>query len=220
MAKLRGVSLVLVTTLLATSLAGCSSDNKCFVNDNHAHMYVSDAGLVRYVVSERNSVDGYDKSYNYRVISDDEKSLYEFIGKKDLLRIDENMDMISAQQDLNKPFTIYEYTYYSYSRAGSSTNYAWTNDPEHDSLTGKEKDVHFIYQAFSIDKDEDGNYILVPSPLAEDITEVMADFPYIRNDYFMAVDKNNVGVKYQDDLANKKTENKGTDGGKALKKTY
>lgn len=220
MAKLRGVSLVLVTTLLATSLGGCSSDNKCYVPDNHAHMYVSDTGLVRYVVSEKKSIDGYDKSYNYRVFSEDESSLYDFIGKKGLHRIDENMDIISAQQDLNQPFTIYEYSFYSYSRAGSSTHYDWTNDPEHDGLTGKEKAVHFIYQAFSIDKDENGNYVLTPSPLAEDITEIMTDYPYIMEDYFKAVDKNNVGVDFQDDLAAKKAENKDNDCGKALQKTY
>ncbi len=220
MAKLKGLSLVLVTTLFVTSLGGCSSDNKCFVNDKHAHMYVSDDGLIRYVMSEKNNVDGYNKSYNYRVISQDESSLYEFIGKKELLRIDENMDIISAQQDLNKPFTIYEYTYRSFSRVGSSVCYAWTNDPEQDDLTGEEKEVHFIYQAFSIDKDENGNYVLIPSPLVEDITEVMTDFPYIMADYFMAVDKNNVGVSFYDDLADKKFENKDNDEGKELKKTY
>ncbi len=221
MIKLKGLPLVLVTTLLATGLSACSSGNKCYVNDNHAHMYVSDDGLIKYVISEKDKLNGYSKSYNYREIGDDETSLYEFMYRSGLHRIDDNMDQISMQQDLNKLLTIYEYTYYSYVRAGSSIHYDWTNDPEHDNLTGEEKEVHYIYQAFSIDKDENGDYVLVPSPLVEDIADVMTDFPYIMDNYFMAVDKNNVAVSFHDDLAAKKAENK--DNGeedKTLKKTY
>lgn len=222
MVELKGIPLVLVASILATSLTGCTSNKrKCEVIDTHAHMYVNDEGLVRYVISEKNTLDGYEKSYNYREVSEKESSLYDFMKKNGLLRIDENMDIVLAKQDLNKPFTIYEYSYYSFSRVGSSTHYSWTNDSEHDKLTGKEKDIHYIYQAFRIDKDENGNYILVPSPLVEDINEVSEDYPYIRDNYYIAVDNNNIGVDYQDDLKSKKAEVKETSTvDKTLKKTY
>lgn len=221
MISLRGVSLILAGSVLASALSGCSTNKiECEESKRHVHMYVNDDGLVKYLESESVIVDGYNKSYNYREISDDESSLYEFMKKKGLLRIDENIDLILEQQELNQPFTIYEYKFTTFSRAGSSTRYIWTNDPEHENLTGKEKEAHYIYQAYNIVKDENGKYMLVPSPLVEDISEVMGEYPYIKENYYAVVDKYNVDVDYQDDLKDKKVEIKSTSKeDKTLKKT-
>lgn len=83
-----------------------------------------------------------------------------------------------------------------------------------------QKEAHYIYQAYNIAKDENGKYMLVPSPLSEDICDVMYEYPYIKENYYAVVDKYNVDVDYQDDLKDKKLETKSTSKeDKTLKKT-
>ncbi len=211
MKGLKGISIVMMSSLLVTGLSACASDNKkCYVSGNHAHMYVSDDGLVRYIMSEKGIVDGYRKSCDYKEIDEDDIALYRFMQKKGISRIDDNIDQINMQQTLNKPFTIYEYIRSAHLRVTlpgePNVTYAWTNDPEHRFLTGEEKEVHFIYQAFDIVEDGYGNYVLVSSPFVEDITEIMDDYPYIMDDYYTAVDENNVVVSFNDDLKARKQE--------------
>lgn len=216
MISLRCSSLVLASTLAATCITGCSNSKlaKCEIPNMHAHVYVNDEGYIRYVESELLEYENYKRSYNYREITKEESKLYRFLDLKDLFRIDENIDLVLAQQEQNQPFTVYEY--YSPVQIitpSGLTNYNWTNDPEYDNLTGKEKEVHYIYQAFNLKKDRRGSYSLNPSPLVEDITEVMEEYPYIRTNYFMAVDEYNVDVIFNDDLSKKEQDSK------TLKKT-
>lgn len=214
--KRRGTALLLAGTLTAICLSGCS-DSNCEIPNRHIHMFVNDEGYIRYIESEKDSVDNYLKSYNTREITGEEGSLYKFLNKKGLFRIDENIDLILSQQESNKEFTAYEYSKSELTVVGkiisSTTNYYWTNDPDHESLTGKEEDVHYIYQAYKVEKDHNGKYQLVPSPLVEDITEVMDEYPYVREEFYIMVDKNNVGIKVDDDLAEKVHDEK------TLKKT-
>lgn len=209
--KRRGAALLLVGTLSLTSLSGCSRA-ECDILNYHAHMYVNEEGYVRYIRSEREELEGYRRSYNSREIAGEDIKLYNFSYNNGLLRIDENIELILAQQEKNTSFTAYEYSKSELTSFGkmisSTTNYYWTNDPNHDSLTGKEEQVHYIYQAYRIEQDENGSYFLVPAPIVEDITEVMEEYPYIKEDYFIPVDKNNIGIKVEDDLAKKVEDDK------------
>ena len=80
MMKLKGTSLVLVGTLLASSLTGCSSNDKCDISFKHAHMYVNEDGYVRYIESEKNEVKGCLRSYKYEEIDEEESKLYKFLN--------------------------------------------------------------------------------------------------------------------------------------------
>lgn len=200
--KRRGTVMLLAGTLAVTCLTGCTKKADCEIPNKHAHMYVNDEGYIRYVESEKVEYEGYKRSYNHRDLTQEESQLSVFLDTKDLIRIDENIDLVLAQQEQNQPLTVYEYYVTTYSRAGSSTSYYWTNDPEHVCLTGKEKEVHYIYQAYKVEI-EDGKYIVVPSELVEDITDVMEEFSYIREGFFIPVDEYNIDVKFNDDLAKK-----------------
>lgn len=214
MISLRCSSLVLAGTLAATCLSGCSNSEsaKCEIPNMHVHAYVNDEGYIRYVEHEFLEYEKYKRSYNYREITEEESKLYRFLDSKDLFRIDDNIDLVLSQQEQNKNLTVYEYSDSIFSGT-KVTSYYWTNDPNHDNLTGEEKEVHYIYQAFNLKKDHRGNYFLNPSPLVDDITEVMEEYPYIRTNYYMAVDEYNVDVQFIDDLSKKEQDSK------TLKKT-
>ncbi len=206
--KRRGTALLIVGTLAVSSLTGCGKKADCEIPNRHAHMYVNDDGYVRYIESEKIEFDDYNRSYNYIDLTEEESQFYNILISKDMFRIDDNIDLILAQQEQNRSFMIYEYSYNTNSRVGSSTSYYWTNDPEHEDLTGKEKEVHYIYQAYNVKKDEDGKFIVYPSPIVEDIMEVMEEYPYIRENYYVAVDEYNVAVKFSDDLSKKAQDDK------------
>lgn len=200
MMKLKGTSLVLVGTLLASSLTGCSSNDKCDISFKHAHMYVNEDGYVRYIESEKNEVKGCLRSYKYEEIDEEESKLYKFLNSKGLFRIDENLDLVLAQQEANKDFNIYEYSYLFFIKAFPYTGYSWTNDPNRTDLTGEIKECHYVYQAYNIVVDERGKYVLVPSEKVTDLTTVMEDYPYIKIEYYKAVDKDGIEVSYDDDV--------------------
>lgn len=208
--KRRGTAFLLAGTLSVACLTGCVDEVNCEIPTTHAHMFVNEDGYIRYVISERKSFEGYNRSYNSVELNEEEVTLYGFLDTKDLIRIDDNIDLVLAQQEMNKPFTAYEYSETVLTSVGrvisSTTKYNWTNNPQHGNLTGKELQVHYIYQAYNVKKGEDGKYVLVPSPLVEDITEVMEDYPYIRTNYYILVDEYNVDVKIEDMIDLKELE--------------
>lgn len=202
MISLRGTSLVLVGSLLIGGLTSCGLNVKCELPNKHAHMYVNEDGYVRYIASEDSSYDGYARSYNYRELSEEDSQLYKFLNRNGLLRIDENIDLILEQQERNMPFIAYEYAKTELASVGralfTTTRYYWTYDSEATNLTGKEKEVHYLYQAYKVEKNEKGKYILVSSDMVEDITEVMEDYPYVKRDYYVVADEHNVKVDVTD----------------------
>ena len=209
--KRRGTALVLASALAVSCLSGCSND-KCEIPIRHTHKYVNEEGYIRYIESEKNSIDGYLRSYDNREITDEESSLYKFLNKKGLIRIDENIELLLIQQEVRIPFTAYEYSEVELTSVGKvislTTNYYFTNDPEHENLTGKEVEIHYIYQAYKVEKDYNGKYQLIPSPLVEDILEVMDEYPYVKEEFYIMVDKNNVGIEVSDDLSKKVQDDK------------
>lgn len=196
---LKGVALVLVLTTATTSLAGCSKKSDCSIDTYHAHKYVDDEGYVRYIDKEYISYEGYDWTDEYVELSENEKDLYKFFDKKNLLKIDDNLDVILSQQEKNCDYIEYRYSYtymmpiphvmrsgktsITYFTYIPTTHHSWTTDPNHSRLTGEQRVCHHVYTAYKVEKDENGDYVLIPSSEVDDITIVMDEYPYIKKDY-------------------------------------
>ncbi len=205
MISLRGVALALVTTAMVGCLAGCGDKAECSIEGNHAHLYTDKNGYVRYIDKEDLEYEGFSRSDEYVAFADEEKDFYKFLDKRNLIKIEDNIDVIKAQQEQNKDYLEYRYSYiflqpippyYTYI---SVTHHSWTSDPNHSDLTGEQRLCHYVYTAYKIEKDEHGKYVLIPSDSVDDITTVMDEYPYIICDNFSkVVDIDGAEVDYED----------------------
>ena len=209
---LKGVALSLVLVSPFT-LNGCSETAECNVDSNHAHMYKNDSGYVRYIEDERLRYDGYDRNNNYISIEGKE-DLYDFLTKKDLMRIDDNLEVIKKAQEKQIEYIEYRYKYtymqpipYTKKVGNISTTqfhyipvtrYSWTNDPNHSRLTGETRTCHYTYVAYKVEKNEKGKYVLIPSEHVDDLTTVMDKYPYIKQNDSTIVTVNGKKADYED----------------------
>jgi hypothetical protein len=209
---LRGVAIALALST-PFALTGCSKKADCDVSGSHAHLYKNESGYVRYIDKEYLSYEGYERSNEYIPI-EGEESLYKFLDKKDLMRIDDNLELIQQVQESNEDYTEYRYKYtymqpiphimrtgktttvfYTYI---SHTRYSWTSDPNHSRLTGETRLCHHMYVAYKVEQDENGKYVLIPSPDVEDLTTVMDEYPYIKKTYIKIVTSDGKEASYED----------------------
>ena len=209
---LKGVAfaLVLVSPL---ALTGCGKEAECLVEESHAHMYRSILGYVRYIEDEHLRHEGYDRLDSYINIEGQEE-LYKFLDKKDLMRIDDNLELIKSVQDNNVDYTEYRYKYTfmqpipHVTRVGKvtttfftyipHTRYSWTSNPNHSRLTGETRNCHYVYYAYKVEKNENGKYVLVRSPYTSDLTTIMDEYPYIENNYYTIVNSEGKAIDYED----------------------
>ena len=204
MLNLRGVALALVVSTATTGLAGCGKKSDCSIDEYHAHKYVDEDGYIRYIDKEYLSYDGYDWSEDYVSLSKDQRKLYDFLDEKKLLKIEDNLDNIMKKQEENVDFIEYRYEYdyllpipqtttignvtsvsYIYVL---TTHHSWTTDPNHKGLTGEQRLCHYVYEAYKIEKDDKGKFVLIPSSEVDDLTTVMDEYPYIKEKYYKTVD--------------------------------
>lgn len=204
MISLRGVSLVLVSGLLVGGLTGCGKKAECDIRGNHAHLYTNDAGYVRYIDKEYLSYEGYTRSDEYIPIDQSEVDLYKFLDKKDLMKLDDNIDLVHTIQNSNQDYIEYRYKYFwlmpipHYVSNGKSTSvfftyipmpaYSWTSDPNHGMLTGEQRRCHYVYQACKVEKDEEGNYVVLTSSYVDNLDELNGEYPYIHKVFAKVVD--------------------------------
>ena len=170
----RGIPLVLATTL-SIGLAGCGEKAECDVPESHAHLYVNEEGFSRYLEKEYLEYEGYTRCDDYISINKNDAEFLKFLDKKDLLKIDDNIETIQNIESENQDYIEYRYAYtylmpiphyhsngktsyvtYSYI---PTTHYSWTSNPNHSRLTGEQRRCHHVYQACNIVKDEKGKYV-------------------------------------------------------------
>ena len=199
--------------VLMTSMTACGKKADCNVSGSHAHLYKNEKGYVRYIDKEYLTYEGYSRNEEYKDIEGSEE-LYKFLDKKDLMRIDDNLDLLLAVQGTNNDYTEYRYrytymqpiphfrkigkvssVYYTYI---PQTRYSWTSDPNHSRLTGETRLCHHVYVAYKIERDDKGKYVLIPSPQVDDITTVMDEYPYISKKYCMVVTIDGKEADYED----------------------
>ncbi len=195
----RGVALALAV-ISATTLSGCGKKADCDISSNHLHKYVNTEGYIRYIDKEYLKYEGYEWTSDYVEATKEDIETRELMDKKDLLRIDENLETIQNMQQANSDFLEYRYSYiflqpipHMFSNGKTTytmftyipvTHYSWTSDSEHSNLTGEKRLCHYMYRAYKIEIDEKGKEVLIPSDYIDDITKVMDEYPYIKKDYY------------------------------------
>lgn len=204
------LALALVTPMMLT---GCSKKADCAVTVPHAHLYTNEAGYDRYVPKENLRFEGYDRQEEYISIEGQE-DLYKFLTKKDLLRIDDNLDIVKSTQDQQEDYIEYRYkyrymqpiphtmkvgktttTYFTYI---PQTRYSWTSDPNHSNLTGETRLCHYVYVGYKVEKNEKGKYVLVESPAVDDLTTIMDEYPYFKKKFYYVVTSDGKEADYED----------------------
>lgn len=197
---------LIVVNLVAFS--GRAQDVPCDVPDNHAHYYVNDENIGRYVVSEKSSVSGLSRLDDYIVVNEEDMELLDFLNKNDLYNIDNNQTAISEITDTQTDFMEYRYQYYynTTSRVGNTlislphTGYSWTNNPEGKDLTGEERECHYVYYGYKVTKDEEGKYKLEKSAPVDNLSNLPEGYNYINGKFYDIVNlknKNEV-LSYED----------------------
>jgi len=190
-------------TIVLISSAGCSKKADCDVPNRHAHRYVNEEGYTRYYDSERISYRGYERQEDYVELTKSDEHFLEFLNKSNLLRIDDNVDVIRNAQEENQDYLEYRYAYtylqpipIVHSNGKSTTityifvpqtHYSWTRDENHSRLTGETRLCHYVYTSYRIDIDEKGKYVLVPNPEQQDIISTSTEYPYICEDYYKII---------------------------------
>ena len=168
--KKKIMSLILASSILV--LGGCHKEKpeeSCDINikEKHAHLYRNAQGFVRYLESEKPEVESYDKRIykkenDYRLIDESNKKIEDKLLRIDLVRIDENLDLIlEYQKDLQG-----EYTY------------------KNNILGGNIKKYVYGYRAVKIEDTR-----ICYSPYYEDLRDAMDEYPYIDvNNFIELVD--------------------------------
>lgn len=58
---------------------------------------------------------------------------------------------------------------------------------------------HYVYTAYKVEKDENGDYVLIPSEEVDDIMTVMNEYPCIKEDYYKVINlEDGVVLDYED----------------------
>lgn len=204
------LTLALVTPFMLT---GCGKKAECNIEVSHAHKYVNEAGYERYLNREHLKYEGYLRYEDYRVI-EGEEDLYKFLEKKDLMRVDDNLDLVKSIQEQQKDYTEYRYkyiymqpiphtrkigktttTYFTYI---PQTRYSWTSDPNHSRLTGETRLCHYVYVGYKVEKNDKGKYVLIPSEYVDDVTSLMDEYPYIKKKFYTVVTVDGKEADYED----------------------
>lgn len=209
----RFLSLSGAVLVLVGSLTACGKKAECNVEGSHAHLYKNDKGYIRYIDKEYLTYEDYSRNEEYIDIEGQE-DLYKFLRKKDLMRIDDNLDLILATQESQEDYIEYRYKYTHmqpiphFRKIGKTssvyytyipqTRYSWTSDPNHSRLTGETRVCHHVYVAYKIEKNEKGKYVLIPSPDVEDLSTVMDEYPYVKKTYYKIVTSDGVEADYED----------------------
>lgn len=208
----RMLALFLTATMIPSTLTACGKKAECSLDYSHAHLYTNDKGYVAYYTGEYlEQNDLYRNEENIDITGLEE--LYKFITKKNLLRIEDNLEWIEEIQNNNKDYTEYRYKYLFMQpiphtvRSGKSTityftyiptyHHSWTTDTSR-MLTGETRICHHVYQGYKIVKNEKGKYELVESPAVDDITTIMDEYPYIKKKFVKIVNLDGVEVDYED----------------------
>ncbi len=172
--------------ILATA-SSCSKKVDCNVKGYHLHKYVNNAGYVRYIDKEFDNYECYERQEEYITVDQSKKDIIKYMDDRNLLKIDDNIEKIKEAQEKNKNFTEYRYSYtitFTAPFIHFVTNYEWTRNKNHSNLTGETRERTYLYSAYKIEKDEYGNYVLIPSPEQKDILKTKDEYPYIKEDYY------------------------------------
>lgn len=193
---------ILLSGLIIANLftfSGCSKNIQCDVNNEHAHYYINNNYLGRYIASEKSSISGLDRLDNYILIEKEDEELLNFANKKGLFRIDENKSAIENITKNHQDFVEYRYKYrYMHPMPKTRkigkittttidfiprTGYSWTTNTEKN-LTGETRICHYVYYGYKIEKNEKGKYEIIKSEPVDNLNDLPLEYQYIKENFY------------------------------------
>jgi hypothetical protein len=209
MKLLNGKKIKLCSLMLTGLLTACSLDADCDISEYHAHKYYNEDGFVRYLNEEFLNYDGYTRDDEFIYLNEEDKYLNNFIKYKDLLLISDNIDLINNIVLNNKDYIEYRYSYlvlesdynsiYNNYPLTLKKRYSWTKDASHENLTGEERLCHYVYNAYKLEKNDKGKYVVIKSEYSDNIYDLMDEYPYIKTDFYRIIDvKDDSILDYED----------------------
>lgn len=195
-----------------TLFSGCQKTADCDISDSHAHYYVNDDNFGRYIMSEKVSVSGLNRTEEYISVNKEDKELLEFLNKNGLFKISDNKEAIQNATLEHNDFTEYRYQYYYYintvvpQKVGNHTYYntiktlfighSWSKDPNHSGLTGEVRECRYGYYGYKIVKNDNGKYEAVKSGYVDRIEDLPDGYDYIKADFYDIVNAKNKNEKF------------------------
>lgn len=212
--RMKATLLAGTMSMSLVGLSGCAKNVPCDIPGRHAHYYVSDDDLGRYIISEKEYISKLNRTDDYILIDKNDADMFKYINKKGLYKIDDNREAIADITKNQHDFMEYRYRYHyimlvpQYHKVGKvttvtylhipMTGYSWTTDENRSGLTGETRICHYVYYGYKIVKDGSKTK-LVRSELVDDISQLPAEYNYIKDSFYTIVDLNNYEViDYED----------------------
>lgn len=191
------------------SVSSCTKRANCNVRESHAHAYVDDVGFLKYAQQECLTDGNYVRHNDYTLLNSEEEKLLKFLNNNGLFRIQDNEDLIRDIQESVHDFTEYRYSFIQVILVGkvpiSYVLYSWTEDNTYGELTGEVREGHPVFQAYKLEVDEKGEYVLIPSEFVSDLFSLPSEFQYIKRNFVKAIDlETGLELDYENFPSNKK----------------
>ncbi len=182
----------LLAGLLLFGKSGAKSN--CDISSKHVHKYIKPISesivLERYVDSEKLSYHGFEWTSDYMTVNKEDEALYGLLSKSDLFDGVTNWDYLYNKMYNNHDYLMF---YYEYSSIESTTSIdadgnvsvstrpvtysGWHRDPNSYDNTGDVRVYHHRYYGYRVIRKNDEIY-LARSPLADDINDIIEEYPY------------------------------------------
>ncbi len=203
------VGLLGSVTLLTTS--ACAKVVDCDINVKHSHNYINEEGYIWELESEREFVESFYRTDDYRSITEEDNKRLREIYMYDLLRISDNLDKLLQLESSLYDYKQYEYSYterqlFMVGKTAASrlvTYYDYTNDKEAEDLTGNERIVTHKFIGYKFIKNEKGKLEMIKSDPMDTIEELIDNgYEYVRyNKIYASYDREtNKLIQYEDEM--------------------
>lgn len=203
------VGLLGSVTLFTTS--ACAKVVDCDINGKHSHNYVNEEGYIWELESEREFVESFYRTDDYRSITEEDNKRLREIYMYDLLRISDNLDKLLQLESSLYDYKQYEYSYterqlFMVGKTAASrlvTYYDYTNDKEAEDLTGNERIVTHKFIGYKFIKNDKGKLEMIKSDPMDTIEELVdAGYEYVRyHKLYISYDREtNEFIQYEDEM--------------------
>ena len=208
--KITVLGILLVSGMLLFS--GCARDLPCDIDYAHAHYYANQEEFGRYIVSEKSSISGLDRTDKVMPIyKEGEKTLLDFANKNGLFKISENkeaIERICETQFDHREYEVsltYPVSHVKLSADGKQTSieisyvtqHSWTSDPN-EATSEETRDCHYIYYGYKIERDENGEYIKIKSDPVDSISLLSPEYEYVEMDFYRKVNAHDYSQEFYD----------------------
>lgn len=193
------------------STSACAKVVDCDINEKHSHNYVNEEGYIWELESEREFVENFYRTDDYRSITEEDNKRLREIYMYDLLRISDNLDKLLQLESSLYDYKQYEYSYterqlFMVGKTAASrlvTYYDYTNDKEAEDLTGNERIVTHKFIGYKFIKNEKGKLEMIKSDPMDTIEELIDNgYEYVRyNKIYASYDREtNKLIQYEDEM--------------------